>query len=174
MAEYLELNFCSQCGGPLQDREAYGRVRRYCPACDRIIFRDPKVAAAVLVEQDGRVLLVRRAFGPAKGRWSLPAGFVEYDELPSETAIRECREETGLEVELTGLLGIVPGEGMAGEASFTIIYRGRVVGGRQQVGDDAGKVGFFPRDALPPLAFTSTRQVLERWKEDTSPPEEDA
>lgn len=164
MAEYLELNFCPQCGGPLQDREAYGRVRRYCPACDRLIFRDPKVAAAVLVEEAGKVLLVQRAFGPLKGRWSLPAGFVEYDEEPATTAVRECREETGLDIRLRGLLEILPGEGLPGEASFTVVYRGEVVGGALQAGDDAGRAKFFPPDELPPLAFASTRRVLERWR----------
>ncbi|MCS7179223.1 MAG: NUDIX domain-containing protein [Anaerolineae bacterium] len=164
MAGYPELNFCPQCGGPLQDREAYGRMRRYCPACDQIIFRDPKVAAAVLVEQEGWVLLVRRAFGPAKGGWSLPAGFVEHDEEPATTAVRECREETGLEVRLTGLLDVIPGGGMPGEASFTVVYQGEVIGGTLRAGDDAWTVAFFPLDRLPPLAFPSTHRILERWR----------
>lgn len=162
MALYPELNFCPQCGGPLQDREAYGRVRRYCPACDHLIFRDPKVAAAVVVEQNGEVLLVQRVFGPRAGLWSLPAGFVEYDEDPATTAVRECLEETGLEVELTRLLDVIPGEGLPGEASFTIFYQGRVTGGTLRARDDAAKCGFFPLDALPPLAFSSTRRVLAR------------
>jgi ADP-ribose pyrophosphatase YjhB (NUDIX family) len=164
MAEHLELNFCPQCGGPLQDREAYGRVRRYCPACDRIIFRDPKVAAAVLVEREGKVLLIRRAFGPFQGRWGLPAGFIEYDEDPAVTAVRECQEETGLEIGLTGLLDVIPGEGLPSEASFTVVYQGEVVGGALRAGDDAGAAEFFPPDELPPLAFASTRRVLERWR----------
>lgn len=173
MAKYLEMNFCPQCGGPLQDRQAYGRVRRYCPVCDRLIFRDPKVAAAVLVEKDGQVLLVQRSFGPFKGRWSLPAGFVEYDEDPATTAIRECREETGLEVRLTGLLDVLPGEGLAGEASFTVVYRGEMVGGTLRAGDDAKATGFFSPDDLPPLAFTSVHRVLERWQSDRVPPDSD-
>lgn len=110
------------------------------------------------------MLLVRRVFGPAKGHWSLPAGFVEYDEQPTVTAVRECREETGLEVELTGLLDVIPGGELPGEASFTVVYRGRVVGGDLRAGDDAGEVGFFPLEALPPLAFASTRAALERWR----------
>lgn len=165
MAEYPQLNFCPQCGTPLEDREAFGRVRRYCPACDLFIFRDPKVAAAVLVEQDGKVLLVRKAYGRARGRWSLPAGFVEYDEDPATTAIRECREETGLEVELTGILDILPGAGPPGEASFTIVYRGKVIGGSLRASDDADRVAFFPVDDLPPLAYESTRRALARWQD---------
>ncbi len=170
MAEHLELNFCPQCGTPLQDREAYGRVRRYCPACDRLIFRDPKVAAAVLVEKEGRVLLVQRAFGPFKGRWSLPAGFVESDEDPATTAFRECLEETGLEVRLTGLLDVLPGEGLPGEANFTVVYQGEVEGGTLRAGDDARTVEFFGPDELPPLAFASTRRVLKNWQKGRSLP----
>jgi len=162
VAEYLELNYCPQCGSPLQDRQGYGRVRRYCPACDRIVFRDPKVAAGVVAEQDGRVLLVRRRAGPGQGLWSIPAGFVEHDEAPAVAAARECREETGLEVELTGLLDVVA-EGRRGEASFLIIYRGRVIGGALRAGDDAERAAFFPLDDLPEMAFTSTRCALARF-----------
>jgi len=165
MAEHLELNFCPQCGGPLEDRQAYGRVRRYCPACNRIIFRDPKVAAGVLVEKEGQVLLIRRGETTLrKGLWSIPAGFVEHDEDPAATAVRECREETGLEVELTGLLDVIPGEGLPGEASFIIVYLGRVSGGGLVAGDDADRAAFFALDDLPPLAFESTRRALERWR----------
>jgi len=166
VADYLKLNFCPQCGGPLEDREAYGRTRRYCPTCDRIVFRDPKVAAGVVVEHEGRVLLIRRGQGTLRnGLWSIPAGFVEYDEDPAQTAVRECQEETGLKVELTGLLDVIPGEGLRGEASFIIVYRGRVVGGHLAAGDDADRAAFFAPDNLPPLAFASTRRALERWKE---------
>ncbi len=162
MSEYLELNYCPQCGGELEDREAYGRVRRYCPACDRIVFRDPKVAAGVVVEQEGKVLLIRRGMGLREGLWSIPAGFVEYDEDPATTAVRECREETGLDVELMGVLDVIPDRELPGGASFLIVYRGRVVGGRLQPGDDADRAAFFPPAQLPPLAFASTRRALER------------
>lgn len=160
MARYPELNYCSQCGGPLQDRHIHGRTRRYCPACDCVIFRDPKVAAGVLVQQDGSVLLVQRGAGPRSERWSIPAGFVEYDETPTVTATRECHEETGLEIELTKLLDVVAGGGLPGEASFLVIYRGRVIGGQLHAADDATQAAFFPLGNLPPLAFPSTEQAL--------------
>ncbi|HEC36072.1 MAG TPA: NUDIX domain-containing protein, partial [Anaerolineae bacterium] len=80
------------------------------------------------------------------------------------TAVRECREETGLEVELTGLLDVIPGGGLPGEASFLVVYRGRVVSGQLQAGDDAEWVTFCRLDDLPPLAFASTRRALERWQ----------
>jgi len=164
MAEYLVLNYCPQCGSSLEDREDYGRVRRYCPACERVIFRDPKVAAGVVVEEENQVLLVRRRVGPGQGLWSIPAGFVEYDEDPAATAVRECHEETGLEVTLTGLLDVIPGGGAPGEASFIIVYRGQFVAGTLQAADDATQASFFPLEQLPPLAFASTREALTLWK----------
>lgn len=160
MADHLCFAYCPQCGAPLQDRTAYGRVRRYCAACNRVVFRDPKVAAGALVERDGQVLLVLRRSGPGQGRWSIPAGFVEYDEQPAVTAARECHEETGLEVELTGLLDVIPGGGLPGEASFMVVYGARVVGGELKAADDAAAARFFDPADLPPLAFESTRQAL--------------
>lgn len=165
MAEYLELNYCPQCGGPLQDRLAHGRTRRYCPACDRVVFRDPKVAAGMLAtREDGAVLLVRRRFGPGQGLWSIPAGFVEHDEAPSLTAVRECREETGLDVALDGLLDVISEERLLGEAAFLIVYHGQVRDGQLQAGDDADRAAFFGLEDLPPLAFVSTRAALRRWR----------
>ena len=164
MAEYPDLNFCPQCGESLQDSKVYGRTRRYCPACDRAVFRDPKVAAGVVVEDDGRVLLVKRGNRPGKGLWSIPAGFVEFDEDPAGTAARECLEETGLTVELTGLLDVIRGSGLSGEASFLIVYRGRIVEGKLAASDDAEQVAFFDVDCLPQLAFDSTHQALEKWR----------
>lgn len=162
MSHPPELNYCPICGHALQDREAFGRVRRFCSSCDRVIFRDHKVAAGVLIERDGKVLLVRRCMGSRQGTWSFPAGFVEFDEEPADAAVRECREETGLAVEIAGLHAVV-GPEPAGAASIVIVYRARVVGGKLQAGDDVDRVGFFGPDELPPLAFRATQVALDKW-----------
>jgi ADP-ribose pyrophosphatase YjhB (NUDIX family) len=156
------LNYCPHCGDALVDKEAFGRARRFCSSCGRIIFRDHKVSAGVLVERDGKVLLVRRRMGPRQGTWSFPAGFVEFGEEPAEAAVRECYEETGLEVEITGLLAIT-GPDPDGMASIVIAYRAQVVGGEPCPGDDADQIGFFGPDELPPLAFRATRVALDKW-----------
>jgi 8-oxo-dGTP diphosphatase len=157
-----DLNYCPHCGYALVDKEAFGRSRRFCSSCGRIIFRDHKVSAGVLVERDGKVLLVRRRMGPRQGTWSFPAGFVEFGEEPAEAAVRECYEETGLEVEITGLLAIA-GPDPDGMASIVIAYKARVVGGEPRPGDDADQIGFFGPDELPPLAFRATRAALDKW-----------
>ena len=169
MSRKPELNYCPCCGNALENCEAFGRVRRYCPACDRIIFRDLKVAAGVLVVQGGEVLLVRRRMNPRQGTWTIPAGFVDFDEDPAEAAVRECREETGLEVEITDLLDVVTGRehtrraGVDAATSIVIIYRARLVRGEPQAGDDVDQVAFFALDDLPPLAFRTTQLALDKW-----------
>jgi len=171
LSHILELNYCPRCGHALEDREAFGRMRRFCPACELIVFRDHKVAAGVLVERDGEVLLVRRALGQRQGFWSFPAGFVEFGEDPAEAAVRECREETGLEVEITGLLDVI-GPEPGGAASIVIVYRARPVGGKLRADDDVDRVAFFPlgedENGLPPLAFRATRVALAQWRDSQS------
>lgn len=158
-----EVNYCPRCAAPVVSMVKFGRERPVCPACGWIFFADPKVAAAVLVEQENRILLVRRVNEPFRGLWTLPAGFVNADEDPAEAAIRECLEETGLEVALAGILEIIHGREHARGADFVIFYRGQVTGGNLQAGDDADAAAWFQRGSLPELAFQSTRTILSRY-----------
>ena len=164
MAHNLELNYCPRCGHALEDREAFGRVRRFCPACDAIVFREHKVAAGVLVEHEGKVLLVRRRLNPGQGLWTFPAGFVDFDEDPAEAAVRECYEETGLEVEIASLLNVVAGREHERGADIVIVYCARMVGGTLRAADDADRVAFFTPGELPPLAFHATQVALDKWQ----------
>jgi len=157
-----EWRFCPYCGSSLIDKRAHGRMRRYCQACQRVIFKEHKVAVAMLLWDDiYKVLLVRRAWKPMQGYWSLPAGFVDFDEDPIQAVIRECYEETGLETEVIGLLDVVAGREHARGADIIIVYQGQITGGALLAADDATEVGFFALDALPPLAFKSTHQAIE-------------
>jgi len=161
----LELNFCPDCGSPMVDRFVFGRTRRACPTCGFVFFREPKLAVGALVEQDGKVLLVRRAVPPKPGLWCLPAGYVEYDEGPVAAAIREVHEETGLIVRVTGLLAAYHVTSDPRGMGVTLIYRAVAVGGELGPGDDASEAGFFAADDLPrDLAFASTRRTLLRWR----------
>jgi 8-oxo-dGTP diphosphatase len=155
-----EIKYCPRCGNPVEMAERFGKLRPVCSRCGWIHFADPKVAAAVLVEQDGRVLLVRRVNEPFRGLWTLPAGFVDAGEDPARAAERECLEETGLKVRVLHVLDVVAGREHARGADFVIVYRAQILGGELSPGDDADVVEWFPRDALPRLAFEATTRVL--------------
>jgi 8-oxo-dGTP diphosphatase len=81
-------------------------------------------------------------------------------ENPDRAAERECLEETGLTVSITGLLDVMPGQAHARGADILIVYRAEILAGAVQAGDDADQVDFFDLDNLPPLAFTSTQEIL--------------
>jgi ADP-ribose pyrophosphatase YjhB (NUDIX family) len=161
----LGFKYCPRCAAEMVDKEVYGRVRRVCPACRFVQFIDPKVSAAVMALQDGRVLLVRRAMDPARGSWCFPGGFMEQGETPQQTAQRECREESGFEVEITGLVDVYYYEDYRG-SGVLIMFKGQVSSGQPQPGDDAEIVAFFGPDELPEnIVFDSNLKTLAAWRE---------
>lgn len=160
---HTEFKFCPRCGTPVIHEERFGKIRPVCQDCGWIHFVDPKVAAAVLVVEDGRVLLVRRVNEPFRGLWTLPAGFVNGGEDPAEAAARECLEETGLSVRVTRVYDIVSGREHPRGADFVIVYQVEVTGGELQAGDDADAVEWFDGLHLPPLAFLATKKVLQSF-----------
>jgi len=154
------IKFCPRCGTETVNQDRYGKYRPVCPNCGWIHFADPKVAAAVLIEQEGRVLLVRRVNEPFRGLWTLPAGFIDAREDPAEAAARECLEETGLTVRVTRVLDVVAGREHERGADFIIVYLGEVISGDLSPADDADAAEWFSRNELPPLAFKATQKVL--------------
>ena len=154
------VKFCPRCGTVVNREEKFGLLRPVCPNCGWIYFQNPKVAAAVLIEENGRVLLVRRVNEPFRGLWTLPAGFVNGGEDPARAAERECLEETGLTVEVDHVLEIIYGREHERGADFIIVYEARFINGDLTPADDADAAEWFDKNDLPPLAFKATRQVL--------------
>ena len=151
-------SYCTGCAGVL---DVSGR-HPVCTACGRVHHRDPKVGVGVVVLDDlGRLLLVRRGVEPGKGLWALPAGFVDAGEDPRAAAARETLEETGLVVEVGAVVDVYP-TGSSRGASFFLAFQARVVGGSLAAADDALDAGFFGADELPELAFTSTQEAADR------------
>jgi 8-oxo-dGTP diphosphatase len=160
VARSEDINYCLRCGNPLVQAERFGRSRPVCPACGWIYFADPKVAAAALIHQPGQILLVRRANDPQRGKWTLPAGFIDAGEDPVQAVCRECLEETGLEVRVTGLLEVLFGQEHPRGSHLLIVYRAEIIRGVLRPGDDVDDAAFFPLNDLPPLAFMTTRRIL--------------
>jgi ADP-ribose pyrophosphatase YjhB (NUDIX family) len=163
--QWRPLRYCSRCGAELGQREAFGRVRPACPACGFIVFVDPKVACGALIEDDGRILLVRRRHEPGRGLWCLPCGFAEADEPPDRAAAREISEETGLDVVIGRLLGAYHYIDDPRGAGLLLIYQAAITSGSPLAADDADGVGFFDLDELPPLSHATHRRAIEEWRQ---------
>ena len=158
------IQFCPRCGIRLEQRERFGRLRPVCPNCDHTVFFDPKVAVVGLVARGDRVLLVKRTNDPGRGRWALPAGFMDADEDPRRAVERDIREETGLIVETEHLLELLHRPDADGQADLVIAYKMRAVGGELLASDDAEDAGWFAKDSLPDLALATTDLLIRRWR----------
>ncbi len=155
------MGYCPHCGTRLEEGLAWdGRRRPRCPQCGFVHYPDPKVAVAVLVAQNGRLLMGRRSHEPQKGAWSFPAGYVDAGEKVEDAARREVTEETGLEVSIDRLLGVYS---EPGNPVILIAYAGTIVGGEMAPGPEAMEARFFPLQELPPLAFGHDHQVVQDW-----------
>ena len=116
-------------------------------------IQTPLLAADAVILFEGGIVLIQRDRPPYAGCYALPGGFVEIGERVEAAAIREAAEETGLEIELLGLVGVYsdPGRDPRGHVvSAAFLARGR---GKLLAGSDARAVGIFSRERLPPLAF---------------------
>lgn len=158
--------FCPLCAGELVLKLQMSEERLTCPSCGWVHYEDPKVAAGVLVlrgREIREVLLVRRTMEPYIRHWSIPAGFVNAFEDPQAAAVRECREETGLEVRIESLFDVLYGRKHPRGADIFLAYRAEVISGKLTPADDADQAAWFALDQLPPLAFETTRKIFEKF-----------
>lgn len=161
------MRYCPHCTHPLEERLAFGRVRPACPACGFVHFRELKVGVSVLVEREGRLLLVQRSVEPGMGKWCLPSGFIEWDEAPEAAAARECAEETGLEVADLELVEVRYYTDDFRGPGINLTYQARAKRGALRPGDDAGAVRFYGPEELPgaeAIAFQGHRLVVDGWR----------
>lgn len=156
------VRFCVECGAPMSTKTVRSAPRRVCDGCGRVHYTDPKVAVGVMVFRDDRLLLVRRVMEPGRGRWSLPGGYVDVGEDPRAAAAREALEEAGIVVSAGAVVDVFANPPSDGGALF-VLFAASYVSGEPEPGDDADAAGFFRRDEVPPLAFTSTETAVRRW-----------
>lgn len=158
-------HYCVNCGTSLQPKRLEGRDVERCTECGYVLWRDPKVVTLVVVENDHRHVVVgRRAIEPGYGLWCLPGGYVNDDEHPADSAVRECREEIAAEVKITGLLGVYHIRKRGAPSMVGIGYHARLLPGQvPRAGTEMLEVCAFPRERVPELVFTSHQQAMSDW-----------
>lgn len=163
MSSIPHPTYCPICGEQLSERAFGDRTRSTCLSCGYIHFVNPVPGVGLVIEYHNQLVLIKRGSRVRTGRWTFPSGFIEADESVEEAAIREAREETGLEVELMEMLGIYSFPEGPPASGIIIFYRARPVGGALRAGDDAREVALFDPEDVPPLPFRTHRQAMSRY-----------
>lgn len=168
----MSATYCPDCGTPLAQIERSGRTRKVCPDCAYIEYRNPAVGVAVVVRDEaGRILLGRRATGDYAGLWCIPCGYVEWDEDVREAARREFEEETGVTVELRGVVAVHSNFHNRDRQTVGIWFEGRPTGGTlHPVDGELTELGWFPPGEPPDLAFPTDGLVLRDLASQTTAP----
>ena len=151
------IRFCPLCGAVLA-RHPVGPEKRpemVCSGCGFIYYVNQKVVAGTIPWQDGRLLLTRRAIHPAYGKWTFPGGYVDWGETVDGGALRETWEETGLTVELGGLVGVYS---YASAPVVIVVYEAIVTGGTLTLCHENDRLEWVAPAEIPwdELAFPST------------------
>ena len=158
--------FCPRCGTGLEQRllKPTEPPRLVCPACDFVFYLDPKIAVGTIIRigDRERIVLVKRAIEPGYGKWVFPGGYVDRGEEITLAALREAREEAGLDVRLDHLINIYS---YAGRAPVIVVYAATMISGELAVDDEGLEAREFDLDDIPwdDLAFRSTREALRDY-----------
>jgi len=159
----VRYRYCPVCAQPLKERRVFGRPRSACASCGFVHFEEPKVAVAMVIRDDqDQVLLVKRGVEPGIGLWAVPSGFLDSDEEPRQAAMREVREETGLETSIGRILDALPIRHEDTIEGVTIFFDGRPIGGTLRPADDVSEarwVSLFDLGCMP-MAFPDTLPLI--------------
>ena len=159
-----KLIYCSTCNTKNNFSTIEGELRYHCPNCKTIHYQNPKPTATLICIKKNEILLVKRAFSPGKGEWSLPGGFIELGETPEDAAKRELKEETNLNGEVVKLLGHC--------SHFNSVFGDILLIGMEVKiknwdnlipGDDAAEAGFFNIKNCPKLAFECHQKIFNMY-----------
>jgi len=161
----VPYSFCPLCGADLELRSIKTTEpdRLVCVRCGFIFYQDPKVAVGTILQnEDNHILLLRRAIEPGYGKWVFPGGYVDRGELVTVAAVREAREEAGLDVRLDHLVNIYS---YAGRSPVIVVYAATMISGEMVTDDEGLEIREFGLDEIPwdDLAFRSTLEALRDY-----------
>lgn len=154
---------CPTCAKPVQHEEN----KIVCSHCGFEEYDNPSPCVSLMVVQDGQFLFAKRAVEPAKGMWDVLGGFVEAGESSEEAAIREMKEETGLETSVEAYLGSTWDVYTHNRPTLVTAYLMKIEGSQPpQPQEDVAKLQWFPLDSPPEtFAFRHIPYVVQKTRE---------
>jgi 8-oxo-dGTP diphosphatase len=163
--DHGQFKYCPFCSTQLALKEKGGQQRPACTNCGFVQFRNPVPGVVVLIDKGESVLLGRRRGGFGAGKWGLPQGYIEFDEDLFTAAIREVKEETGLDVEIRSIVNVVSNLLSPRLHTLAIVLLAGVVAGELCAGDDLETLEWLPLSGpLPEMAFEADEYIIERYR----------
>ncbi|MBE0431995.1 aspartate 1-decarboxylase [candidate division WOR-3 bacterium] len=155
-------NFCPLCKTKLSINKLNGTQRLSCTQCGWVHYGNPLPSAVAFVRNEkNEVLLIKRGVQPGKGKWALPSGFVEADEIPEQAALRELQEETGIRGTVTSLIGVYAEPTRMYGNVILIAYDVKSISEKICAGTDSMEARFFHVNRIPRIPFSSHRSVIQ-------------
>ena len=163
--ELNNLKYCPACGTKCELKEKNLRARPTCPGCGYVHYRNPYPGVVVIIEQECKVLLGKRASGSFQaGKWCLPGGFIEFDENFIFAAIREVKEETNLDIEVKSILNVSSNFLSSDLHTLVVTLVASVLKGIPKPGDDIEDLRWFHiSENLPDMAFHADTYVIKHY-----------
>jgi 8-oxo-dGTP diphosphatase len=157
-------SFCTNCASPLEREVLEGKERQVCRKCGDIFYENPLPAATTIVlNRQREVLLVKREREPSKDMWCFPIGFAEIGESIEDAALRELKEEAGIEGRVVQLIDVASEYNSFYGDVLVVVFEVEKTGGEEKAGDDASDCRYFPIMNLPRLAFDSQERAIQKF-----------
>jgi ADP-ribose pyrophosphatase YjhB (NUDIX family) len=159
------IKHCRECGTAVVYRvpdDGDTKERAICPACHTIHYQNPLNVVGTVPHWGDKVLLCKRNIEPRRGKWTLPAGFMELGETTAEGAARETDEEAGAQFELQGLFSLL---NVTRVGQVHLFYRARLLSEHFVPGIETLEARLFAETEIPwdEIAFRTVKETLERY-----------
>ena len=159
------IKHCRNCGTAVDYRlpdDGDEKKRAVCPQCSTIHYENPLNVVGTVPYLEDRVLLCKRNIEPRRGKWTLPAGFMELNETLAQGAARETTEESGAEFEMGTLFSVVS---VVHTGQVHLFYRAKLLSDTFDPGFETQEARLFTEDDIPwdEIAFTTVRETLRRY-----------
>lgn len=163
----MDIEYCTGCGAPteLKIPSDDDHVRSICTRCGRVHYDNPKMVVGCIPELNGQVLLCKRNIEPQKGKWTLPAGYLENGESVQDGAVRETREETMADVENIEPYRVF---NIVSVHQVYFMFRADLISDNFGPTSESSEVRLFQEKDIPwdEVAFRSIRKTLEHYFKD--------